>query len=89
MATIIMGVKTLITFMIRSKSRKAVRITNTAHRALPAHTGRPNCCSKFAPAPASITKPIAKPEKTSTTSMTRRSAGWVMRSKTSSWWPDR
>ena len=70
-----MGVNTPMTFMMRSKSRKAVRTTSTAHRALPAHAGIPNCCSRFAPAPASITKPMANPEKTRTTSMTRRSAG--------------
>ena len=40
-------------------------------------------------APESMTKPIAKPEKTRTTSIMRRTRGGAMRSKTSSWWPDR
>ena len=61
--------------------------TRTAQIALPAHAEIPNCCSKFAPAPESMTKPIAKPEKTRTTSITRRTSGGAMRSKTSSWCP--
>ena len=82
--TIMIGVKTPKTLVILSKSINDTVMIKSEQINPPTQKGSPNCCSKFDPAPAIITKPIIKLPAIRTKSRIFVMIGWEICVKTSS-----
>ena len=74
-AMMISGVSAPMTWLTFSTSSIPAASTTPVISSAPAQAGRPNCCSRLEPAPASITKPTANRVIVTETSKNRETMG--------------